>query len=271
MFYNPSERRLRALWRLLLHGAILFAFGALLILAVAEPMHALGVKDREINMVLGPLLTLAVIASVAIAARWIDKRPFAQLGLAGRWSDLAKGIAIGGVLMAFVFAIQLGMGWIEITGFGLPLAYTVVKVICVGTYEELISRGYHLVNLAEGTNVPTAIVSSAAFFALLHLMNENASAMSVIGIFVNALLFTVARLMSGSLAMPIGLHMAWNFFQGAVFGFPVSGDKEGASLIAIRQLGPDLVTGGAFGPEAGVLGIGASLLGIVWVGTRHRN
>lgn len=48
----------------------------------------------------------------------------------------------------------------------------------------------------------------------------------------------------------------------AVFGFPVSGDKEGASLVAIHQLGPPLVTGGAFGPEAGLSGIAASLLGI---------
>lgn len=246
----------------------MFALGALLIVTVAEPLHKFGVRDREINMILGPLLTLAILASTAIAMRWLDRRP---ISLRFPWRDFVQGIAISALVMAIVFAIELGVGWIEITGFGVPLAFTLVKVLCVGTYEEVVSRGYHLVNIAEGTNVGVAIFTSAAFFALLHLTNENASAMSVVGIFVNALMFTVARIVTGSLAMPIGLHMAWNFFQGAVFGFPVSGDKEGASLIAIRQLGPDLVTGGAFGPEAGVLGIGASLLGIVLVlWRRHR-
>lgn len=79
---------------------------------------------------------------------------------------------------------------------------------------------------------------------------------------VNALLFVAAFLATGRLSTAIGLHIAWNLFEGAVFGFPVSGDKEGASLVAIHQLGPPLVTGGAFGPEAGLSGIAASLLGI---------
>jgi len=80
---------------------------------------------------------------------------------------------------------------------------------------------------------------------------------------VNGLLFAAAVLATGRLSTAIGLHISWNFFEGVVFGFPVSGDKEGASLIGIHQLGPPIVTGGAFGPEAGVIGIAASLLGIV--------
>jgi hypothetical protein len=62
--------------------------------------------------------------------------------------------------------------------------------------------------------------------------------------------------------MSIGLHIAWNFCEGVVFGLPVSGDKEGASIVAIQQLGPARFTGGEFGPEAGWLGIAVSLLGV---------
>jgi len=68
---------------------------------------------------------------------------------------------------------------------------------------------------------------------------------------------------TGRLSTAIGLHVTWNLCQGAVFGFPVSGDKEGASLLGIQQGGPTLMTGGAFGPEAGLMGVLASLAGIV--------
>jgi membrane protease YdiL (CAAX protease family) len=70
-------------------------------------------------------------------------------------------------------------------------------------------------------------------------------------------------ILTGELAIPIGLHMSWNFFQGSVFGFPVSGLNSAASFIGIHQSGPDLFTGGVFGPEAGLVGLSALVLGSV--------
>ncbi len=71
----------------------------------------------------------------------------------------------------------------------------------------------------------------------------------------------VGFVLTGELAIPIGLHITWNFFQGNIFGFPVSGSNSGTSLISISQGGPDLLTGGAFGPEAGLIGILTMILG----------
>ncbi len=301
LFWNREEGRVRALWRILLQGALMFALGVLPILLIAEPLTALHKRglflpgydhdayDRVINMMVGPLLAAAVIGSIAIAGRWLDRRPF--VGFTGAvdrswWRHLALGFASGAVLMALVFLVELAAGWIVVTGslavnvaglpLGLALAFPVVKALCVGPYEEFLSRGYHLRNISEGTNLVGGVILSSALFALLHLTNEGSTALSTLGLFVNALLFAAAVLMTGRLSTAIGLHMAWNLFQGVVFGFPVSGDKEGASIIAIRQLGPRWLTGGDFGPEAGVIGICASLLGIAlfawakWV-TRPRD
>ena len=67
------------------------------------------------------------------------------------------------------------------------------------------------------------------------------------------------------MAIPIGFHIAWNLFEGLVFGFPVSGVDMGTSLIALQVKGPELWTGGPFGPETGLLGIGGHLVGTIFI------
>jgi len=294
--WNVRERRVRVLWRLLLQAMLMAALGFAPILLIAEPLTALHRRglflpgyereayDRVINIIVGPFLAAAVIGSIAIAGRWLDHRRFEEFG--GRidrtwWMNLFRGLSLGALLMALVFAFELAAGWIVVTGFAvaqvagvsfaLALSFSVVKVLCVGTYEEFLSRGYHLRNLTEGFNLPTAIILSSAMFALLHATNDNATPMSTAGLFVNALLFAAGVIATGRLSMSIGLHAAWNFFEGVVFGFPISGDKEGASLIGVHQLGPALVTGGEFGPEAGLVGIAASLLGVAMIAIAFRN
>jgi uncharacterized protein len=80
--------------------------------------------------------------------------------------------------------------------------------------------------------------------------------------------------LTGRLGLPIGIHITWNFFQGNVFGFPVSGNVfQAATFLAINQTGPRLWTGGAFGPEAGLIGLIAislgSVLTVIWVQARY--
>jgi len=278
-FWNAAERRLRVAWRVALQLAIAFGLGVLPVLLIAEPLTAMHKRgeflahwgkepyDRVINLIIGPLLTVGLVASVIIAARWLDRRPLADYGVVvdrAWWRGLALGFAVSTGLMLLIFAGESAAGMVEVTGtmvrnvsevsLWLAFAFSLVKVLCVGVYEEFIARGYLLRNLG--------IVVSSLVFALLHLTNDNASAMSTIGLFVNALFFASAALLTRRLSAAIGAHIAWNLVQGTVLGFPVSGDKEGASLIGIRQLGPAAITGGDFGPEAGLAGILASLLGI---------
>jgi len=290
LFWNAGERRLRVVWRLALQAALMVALAAIPILAIAEPLTALHRRglflagydhdayDRVVNMIVGPFLTAAVIASVIVARRRLDHRPVADLGVRVDrrwWTGLALGLAVGTSVMTAVFVVEYAFGWVVPAGtlvqnaaapLGLAVAFSAVKALCVGHYEEFVSRGYHLDNIG--------VLLSSLIFALLHVFNDNASALSTFGLFMNALFFAAAVKVTGRLSTAIGAHVAWNLVQGAVLGFPVSGDKEGASLIGIVQRGPAFLTGGAFGPEAGLVGVAASLLGIalllVWGRWRQR-
>jgi hypothetical protein len=162
-------------------------------------------------------------------------------------------------------------------------ASPLVGWVCLGLHEELVFRGYQLTNMAEGLNfsrfgpraaIVLALVLSAFLFGTFHVWNPNASTLSTINLTLwGGLLLGLGYVLTGRLALPMGLHIAWNFFEGNVFGFPVSGwGTLGATFLSIEQSGPPLFTGGAFGPEAGLLTIAASILGVsmivLWVRAR---
>ena len=196
--------------------------------------------------------------------------------------------------MGFIFAFELALGWItitdtfhsETTGLGFPAAFTfrLLAFVCVGIYEELLFRGYQLKNMSEGMlAVPAlgprgailaSLLISSALFGLAHAGNPNATAISTFNLVLAGFFLALGYLLTGRLAIPIGLHITWNFFQGNVFGFPVSGSAANTTtLIAIEQGGIPLLTGGAFGPEAGLIEIVALLLGsvliVVWSRARY--
>lgn len=286
VFWNASERRLRAFWRILLQAV-------LLLVVILAANAALGpLRGRLAAQGLATLV--GFVGSVLLAARWLDHRAPGELGvrLDGRWwLDLAFGLSLGMLLMAAIFGVELAAGWIEITGafapvedgrFLIPFLSGIVLFVCVGISEELWVRGYLIPNLAEGLNgrwigpraaVVTALVVTSVIFGLLHLPNPNASMMSTIGIVMAGLVLGLPFVWTGSLAIPIGLHITWNAFQGLIFGFPVSGTTDFPSVVALDQGGPQTWTGGAFGPEAGLVSVVALLVGIwlirVWVVRVH--
>jgi hypothetical protein len=110
-----------------------------------------------------------------------------------------------------------------------------------------------------------AVLLSSVVFGAAHLLNPNATLVSTAGISLAGIFLAVGYVLTDELAIPVGLHVTWNLFQGGVYGFPVSGLGIDANVVDTAETGPDLFTGGAFGPEAGLLGVLGTVLGTVLV------
>ena len=261
----------------------------------ANPSLADWQDSPEVMLALRLAMLVATIVSVWLAGRFLDRRGFRDFGLRidkQWWGDLGFGLFLGAFLMSCIFVVELAAGWIDITGFLLTpgvstvpflsaIALTLLQFIAVGIQEELLSRGYQTKNLAEGLGglvgkrwaIIIAALLSSALFGYLHAANPNTTAISTFNIFLAGMFLALGFLLTGELAIPMGIHISWNFFQGNVFGFPVSGLDSDLSFVGIEQGGIPLITGGVFGPEAGLIGVGAMLLGailiVLWVRARY--
>jgi membrane protease YdiL (CAAX protease family) len=290
LLWNERERRPRMPVRI----ALLIVVTASLGLATSIGVSGLGAVGlgRWVEVVVSETAALVagvvgsavvtggtVTLGVFVTGRYVDRRRLRDFGVRvdrDWWLDYAFGLGLGAGLMALVFLVQLGTGWVEVTGTVQPregfavrfVGLTAVFVV-IGLYEELLLRGYLLTNVAEGLAnqcgkgwaVLGGVVLSSLVFGLGHATNPTATTLSTAAVALGGGMLATGYVLTGELGLPIGLHTTWNLFQGGVFGFPVSGLGVGASVVTIEQSGPRLLTGGDFGPEAGVVGVGAMVLG----------
>jgi membrane protease YdiL (CAAX protease family) len=227
--------------------------------------------------------SMTVAFSVYIVRRFLDKRSFQSLGLkldAQTLVDISAGLIITFVLMGLIYLAEVMLGWSTLESFAWNIkpASAVITgtlmylafFILVSMDEELLFRGYHLQTLISGLNLFWALLISSAVFGILHLSDPNATWAAAIGVLFAGLFLSYAYIRTEQLWLSIGLHIGWNFFQGVVFGFSVSG-VNGFRLIHHQVTGPELWTGGAFGPEAGLIILPAISIGIalIYVYTRY--
>jgi len=282
---TPKEKRLRAGFRLLIQ-LLLLAFFAVILGIFYGIAGVISPTLRQGNLLLASqaIMLIAVTASVFLGRRWLDRRSFVSLGLS--WNrralqDLGVGVLIAALMMALIFLIELGLGWLSVQGYAWQSerpaqaaagAFSMLVVFTVGAWaEELLHRGYWLQNLEEGVNLFWAVVFSSLFFSVTHITNPNFGFAALMGLFVSGVFLAYGYLRTRLLWLPIGLHIGWNLFESTVFGFSVSGLDDLPRLIFQTVSGPELLTGGAFGPEAGLVLLPALVLGLVLVHLYTRN
>lgn len=214
--------------------------------------HAMGPLWQLAFRGIGPLVTYLLLV------RLIERRPIGELSLRRLLPDGALGLAVGALLFSAIVGALWLLGSYHVVGTN-PDAHWLLALLTVGLGagigEEIMFRGvlYRLVE--EGLGSWVALLVSALFFGAVHLNNPGATPWAGLAIAIEAgILFALIYLLTRSLWICMGLHAAWNFVQGTVYGIPVSGTKADGWLVSTRS-GPDWLSGGVFGAEASVVAL----------------
>lgn len=225
-------------------------------------------------------LEIGLNAVAAALVTWVflklEGRSFQSIGfrLDRRWGmEVLAGTLLGGVILVMVATLLLAAGgvhWVKNPwGAWWDMAAGCLFFLLVALHEELVFRGYMFQRLVENLGPwPAQLLMGLAFMAI-HLNNAGISsaqpllkAITLINITLAGFLMGLAWLKTRSLALPVGIHFGWNYVQGNVLGFGVSGTSMASGFWRPMLHGPDWLTGGAVGLEGSVLCTVACLLGI---------
>lgn len=264
------EMKSNTLWRsagrLVADIVLFYVIGTLITMFLCVPLFliqkALGMEMQEGSLpsfFLERLLMLVGYLSAAILVlRW-RKLPLSLLGMSlkGRGKDLLAGLGVAVLLYAVGFGTSLLMGTVEIASVEwVPrdLLGTLLFFLLVAVTEEVMLRGFVLGRmLSAGMNRFVALFLSSALFSAMHLFNPNFALLPFVNILLAGCLLGASFLYTRNLCFPVVLHWFWNWLQGPVLGYEVSGMDSGETLLTLRLTGSDLLTGGSFGFEGSLL------------------
>lgn len=248
---------------------LLFMLGVVLLAGVLEvlslPLTRMaqgmdGIGSIVASMWEECLLLLAVLGASAALLR-LRKVPFRLLGLAFQKRAVAWGLLSVAAFYGVAEAVVLLSGSIEVVGFQLrlgPLFLSLVFYLLVALAEEVMVRGFVLGRMLWGGVAPWgALCLSSLLFSCLHLLNPHFAFLPFLNIFLAGIFLGIPYLYTRNLTMSVVMHWWWNWLQGPLLGYPVSGYELGgessASLLLVHLPEANLMNGGAFGFEASLL------------------
>lgn len=210
---------------------------------------------------------LGLMLPLWLFMRFINRKPIKSLGLTfkGYKKDFKLGLAIGVGLIATGFIILSILGHLTVSHLSFPLLDLILYFLLftvVAFHEEIFVRGYLLNNLMASMNKYAALSITSLFFMSLHLLNSNISVLSVINLFLAGIVLGIYYIHKPNLWLPIGMHLTWNYFQGPVFGFEVSGLNT-IGIFNQNLSGHDIITGGEFGFEGSIIAT-ILIIGIIY-------
>ncbi len=280
--FLSADERVRPILRALLFVIV----GFILILGAQKGFTFLLVLKGVRGIVPDSLLVIyyLVVDVLLLLASWLfaralDRRSFGIVGLwfyAGWGRELLYGMGIGAGLMTLIVAVLFELHVVRFWGLTgslrqvLPsLTATASFFLLAAAFEEIAFRGYAFQRLVDAVGPFAGVLLFSGLFGALHIGNPHATALSTANTVLAGILFSVAYLKTRGLWLPIGLHWAWNFFQGAIFSLGVSG-LGFRGLLQASFGDPDWLSGGIYGPEGSVVATVVSLGAIICLARTRR-
>ena len=284
---SPTPTRWRRVLSFpLVQIVVAIVFIAIPFAVVSAPFN-LFVTDKVLRRLGALLLAAVVLAAYWAYVRVMERRSVTELS-GRRWVlELGLGLALGALLFSTAIGILAALGVYQVTGTNGWQNMLAILAGCIlsGVLEEILIRAIVFRILERWLGSWVALAISALIFGGLHLFNPGATLLNAAAISIEAgVLLAAAYMLTRRLWLCIGIHIAWNFTEGGIFSVAVSGG-ESKGLLQSKMLGPDWLTGGAFGAEASVVALAVCLAaGIVllvlaikkghvvlpsWVGKSH--
>ncbi len=200
---------------------------------------------------------VSVLGCVWLFQYLVTQKPLKETGFVKQFigKHFGLGILAGLAVNAAIFLVLWSAGYLVIKNINFRfdlLFFSVIITMLVSLIEEISMRGYLLASLMDSMNKYLALAVSSIVFAIFHLFNPNMSMIGFTNIFLAGCLMGIGYIYNRSLWFPIALHFSWNFFQGPLFGFEISGLSY-RGILQHDVSGPDWLTGGAFGAEGSLL------------------
>lgn len=257
------------LWR-----DIIFVISGILLLIIGSTILSLGVYTASesdsylINIPIFLITAVVLLLLYNLLIRYVEANDACKIASRKDISSIGNGLFIGVSYFIIVTVTMSLCGYYHIKSIQFDwekqlFSFTLFFLVAVS--EEIFFRGILFRMINRRWNIWAALVISALIFGGLHILNNNATLWSSIAIAIEAgSLLGAAYAYSKNIWLPIGIHWIWNYTQGNILGFPVSGEDNVTSIITPEISGPQWLTGGSFGAEASVISAVIGLLISLW-------
>ena len=257
------------LWR-----DIIFVIGGIILLIIYSTILSLGVYTASesdsylINIPIFLITAVVLLLLYNLLIRYLEANDACKIAPRKDISSIGNGLFIGFSYFIIVTVTMSLCGYYHIKSIQFDwekqlFSFTLFFLVAVS--EEIFFRGILFRMINRRWNIWAALVISALIFGGLHIFNDNATLWSSIAIAIEAgSLLGAAYAYSKNIWLPIGIHWIWNYTQGNILGFPVSGEDNVTSIITPEISGPQWLTGGSFGAEASVISAVIGLLISLW-------
>ena len=257
------------LWR-----DIIFVIGGIILLIIYSTILSLGVYTASesdsylINIPIFLITAVVLLLLYNLLIRYVEANDACKIAPRKDISSIGNGLFIGFSYFIIVTVTMSLCGYYHIKSIQFDwekqlFSFTLFFLVAVS--EEIFFRGILFRMINRRWNIWAALVISALIFGGLHIFNDNATLWSSIAIAIEAgSLLGAAYAYSKNIWLPIGIHWIWNYTQGNILGFPVSGEDNVTSVITPEISGPQWLTGGSFGAEASVIAAVIGLLISLW-------
>ena len=209
---------------------------------------------------------------VVLYCRFAEGRSLFSMGFVRKdaWIHYLKGIAVGFVFFSTVYLTLIATGSVTFDGLNSKASLAMLLLfffgfVIQGAQEEILTRGYFMMSLSTRLPAIAAILISSFTFSALHLFNSGFGLLAFVNLVLYGVFLAVYMLKTGNIWGVCAIHSVWNFSQGNLYGMPVSGMNILETSLFSSSLveGKEWLSGGAFGPEGGVITSAVSILAIV--------